>query len=163
MKRFGHVVCNHIPSWSPDYGKFALCDAVGNKEIPYIYMLHALADKRFPIIFQNNRGLVVLVQTIVLGIVTLSFKEILCPADHWHEVFDSYYLSLRRASTVELLFGGTCNGKPTSHRQSSSRVSSNVRVDCKRCVHPKFEDSTSIFTEDQRQCPHAGGILHQPY
>ena len=69
MKRFGHVVCNNILSWEPDYGHFAICDAIGNKEIPYIDMLRALADKIFPIILQKNRGLVVLVQTIVLDIV----------------------------------------------------------------------------------------------
>ena len=126
-------------------------------------MLRVLSDRSFPILFQKNTGLVVLVQKIVPDIVNLSFKELLFTADLWHEVFDSYYLSFRRASTVELLFGGTCNWKPTSHRYYYSGVSSHLRLDCERCVHPPFQNATSIGTEDRRQRPRAGDILHQPY
>ena len=78
-------------------------------------MLCVLDSRRFTILFQKNRGLVVLMQTIVLNILTLSFKELLCTPDSWHEVVNSYYLSFHTSSTVELLFGGTYNGKPMYH------------------------------------------------
>ena len=167
MKRFGHVVCNHIPSWAPDYGHFALCDTISNKEVPYIYMLRALAAQSFPIIFQNNRGLVVLVKIIFLDILTLRLKEILCPSYCWHEVVDSYYLIFRRTSTVvgpamgnprplyipspecPCMLGWSTKDLSTHHFKIplplELRIRGSVRILVRYCIsHTKLSQSSSL-------------------
>jgi hypothetical protein len=75
-----------------------------------------LANQTFPILLQKNGVLVVLVQNVVLDVITLRFHEVACPADHWHEVISSNDLCFHGALGVELLLGGSYDGKTASQR-----------------------------------------------
>jgi hypothetical protein len=100
-------------------------------------------------------------QSVVLDTVSLRLHEIMSPAYGRHEVIRVYNLSLCRASSIELLLGGTYYGKTSSQGQSSSRVSTHVRMYRKRCVYSPLQNTTSISTQDQRHHASASDVSHQ--
>jgi hypothetical protein len=83
------------------------------------------------------------------------------PAYFWHEVISAHNLGLLRASSIELLLGGTYYGKSSSQGQSSSQVSTHVRMHRKRCVYPPLQNATSISAQDQRHRASASDLSHQ--
>jgi hypothetical protein len=91
----------------------------------------------------------------------LLIHEVTSPADSRHEVVSAHNLGLYRASSIELLLGGSYYGKSSYQGQSSSRVSTHVRMYGKRCVPPPLQNATSISTQDQRHRASASDVYHQ--
>ena len=150
LKWIGHEVPDHVSGWTPYQWHISLCNPIGDKEIPNVYVFIALADWSFSILLQNNRALVVLKQNVVRDSVSLSLQKIPCPTDIQHEVISAYQFSLYRAVGVEFLFCGTHNGKSAPQRQSSTGMPSHVRMESKRCVHPSLQNTTSVGTDNQQ-------------
>jgi hypothetical protein len=88
---------------------------IGNKEIPDVNVLRALAARSFPILLQNNCALVVLEQNILFDTISLRLHKIPSPTNGWHEVVRAYDLGLHKTPSVELLFSGTHNWKSMSY------------------------------------------------
>jgi hypothetical protein len=124
-------------------------------------MLRALDARSLTSLIQKNGTLVVLEQNVVLDTVALRLHEITSPAYGRHEVVSAHNLGLCRASSIEILLGGTYYGKSLSQGQSSSRVSTHVMMYRKQCVFPLLQNATSISTQDQRHLASASDVSHQ--
>ena len=111
-------------------------------------MLRFLADKSLTIIFHKNRKFIFLMQTIIFDIIAMRCNKLAGAIDCWNKFIDTHNFRLCGKFCIEILFGGANNGKSTSQRQASSRVSLHIMMYHKRCIHPPFQNSTSVGTED---------------
>ena len=146
LELLGNEFPSNVSGWTPYQKHVSLCNPIGDKEIPNVYVFSALAARRFSILLQNNRAPVVMKQNVVQDSVSLSLQKILCPTDHRNELISAYQFSLCRAAGVELLFCGTHNGRSTPQRQFSTVIPSHVKMDSKLCVNPSLQNTASVGT-----------------
>ena len=109
---FGHEVPDHISGWTPYQCHVALCDSIGDKEKPNVYLFSALTARSLSIFLQNNRAPGVLKQNVVQYSVSLSLQKIPGPKYCRHGVIIAYQFSLCRAAGVEFFLLELTMGNP---------------------------------------------------
>ena len=160
MYWFGHEVPDHISGWATYQLHAALCDPIGDKEIPNVYVFSALAARSLSILFQQNRA----PETkCCLKLCILDPLKKSGPTDFRNEVISAYQSSLCIAAGVVFLFCGTHNGKSASRIQSSTGTYLHIRMDGKLCVHPPLQNTASVGTKNQRQREHAYDVSPHVY
>jgi hypothetical protein len=108
-------VGHHSTVLAPLNSDLLLLDLVGDRKIPDVDVLGALAAGGFAILFQQHCTAIVLVDNVFADFPSLSLDKVSCPADGWHAVINTNELCFRRAASVYLVFGGGDDGKSSSH------------------------------------------------
>ena len=161
LQRLGEIVTDHVFSGTMLNHNITFRNLVRQIIVADVEGSGALTRTALPIGGEKNRGLVVLVENVLLDLYALGFHKMFHPQDLHRCIILSDQFSFRTTSSVKLLLPRDGLGHSPSIRHASSSVALEVGMDSERGIHPPLDNVEIISREDQLIVSGSITILHK--